>query len=487
MSQMPVVCTTCGPDFDAQFDPVSGARGTLTLNYHQEFKEQCVVYDTIVFYDGGGIIFAPHDVDGGDLAGKNKAYFDSYNVVCRKLVVIGGKEPPVNNPCRPDDPGDTYRDANVITWKDRLHAGADGQAFATAAPDGGFGPGESPFDPNTWSNQGQGDNGKKGQRGQDGAQGNAGGSGLNILGFDLGQIKEKAPTLTLVALEVEFDGAGSKLVLDWDGQSAGNGGRGQNGGAGGDGMGGRDGDTDESVWGDSCERSPGNGGNAGDGGDGGRGGNGGNGGTAGRIIVISRHANVQPGGPLFSSQVNYINGGASGGDPGDGGRGGRAAKKVGRAGKKTSECEAAHDGQAGADGTPDPLGSGGTLPGNPGAPGGHGGPPIFEVIDPPHSGTCADAIPDGSEAAPLSVASITPTTGARGATVPVSIVGTGFTAAVQVLVSGVGISVGALTVTPTLITCSFTIGAAAPQNTRDVTVRLSALQQATLTGGFTVS
>jgi hypothetical protein len=132
------------------------------------------------------------------------------------------------------------------------------------------------------------------------------------------------------------------------------------------------------------------------------------------------------------------------------------------------------------------VGSGGTVAGNPGAPGGPG-QLIYEVIDPPDSGTCADMIPDGSEAEPLSVASISPNTGARGATVAVSIVGTGFTAAAQVQLSGAGISVGALTITPTQIDCSLSIGAAAPQNARDVTVRLSALEQATLTGGFTVS
>lgn len=479
MAQMPVVCTTCRDPVNDQFDPVSGARDTLTLNSHVEFEEQCVVFDTIVFYDGGGIIFAPRIVDR-----EREVYFDNYNVVCRKLVVIGGKEPP-SNPCRPGDPGDVYRDANLITWKGRLKPAADGVPFATGAPDGGFAPGESPFDTDVWIDQGQGNQGQKGQRGHDGLPGPNGAAGRHILGFSEGQVKERPPTLSIVALEVEFDGVGSKLVVDWDGQAGGNGARGQNGGNGGSGMGGRDGSTDESVWGDSCERPPGNGGDAGDGGHGGKGGDGGQGGWGGRIVVISRPAHVAPGGALFSSQVSYVNGGAIGGNPGDGGRGGKASLKVGRPGKKTSECEAAHDGQPGQDGVPDTVGGTGAQLGAPGT-NGMPGPLGFEAIDPPGTGTCADLMPDGSEAGPLSVASIAPGNGARGATVPVAIIGTGFTAAAQVQVSGAAVTAGPLTITPTQINCSLTIGAAAPQTVRDVTVRLSALQQVTLSGAFTV-
>lgn len=484
MPQMNAVCTTCKPEVDAQFLPGTGARDTLTLNFLQHFEERCLVRDTIVLNDGGGIVFAPRKIpDDREKEGYRFEYHDDYNVICRRLVIIGGKEPPVRNPCRPDDPGVSYTGVNVITWEGRLRAAANGEPHAGSAPDGGRGPGETPFDPNVWQDLGQGSDGAKGQRGHDGAGGNPGVRGMNALNKPDNMFRERPPTLNLVALEVEYQGLGAKLFVDWDGQTAGNGGRGQNGGRGGPGMGGRDGNTEESVWGDSCERPPGNGGDAGDGGNGGRGGNGGNGGWAGHIWVISTEANVNIGGALFNAQVKYVYGGGSGGDGGDGGRGGQAGNQVGRKGRKTSECEDAQNGQPGAAGSPEPLGSGGTLSGAPGSRG-MAGQLKFEPVDPQRSGTCADLIPLGP---PLAVTSVTPASGARGTTVPVRIVGTGFTAAATVQIGGLGVSADMPTgVTGTQLDTNLTIGAAATPGARDLTVRLSAAQQATLTGGFSV-
>jgi hypothetical protein len=475
MAQMPVVCTTCSAPVNAVFDPTSGSRSSITLSSHLTVTDRCFVHDTIVFHQGGGIIFAP--------AGEKKTYHDSYSVICRRLVVIGGGQPPRGNPCGADDPGSTYKNLNVITWAGRLRAAPDGANYASSAPDGGNGPGETQFDPDEWADQGQGNNGRKGQRGHDGQKGAAGGSGMNTLGFSANQMKEIRPVLNIVALEVEFDTAGSHLIIDWDGQAAGSGGRGQNGGRGGAGMGGRDGSTDDSVWGDSCERGPGNGGDAGDGGNGGAGGDGGIGGAAGDIHVISVAANLVPGGPLFGSQVSYVNGGGQGGDPGEGGRGGKGGTQFGRAGKKSSACEEAQNGESGFDGSPEPGTTGGTTPGTAGMPGAAGPPPFFEPIDPPRTRTCADLIPPA-----LTIAGIAPATGARNTTVPVVITGVGFDSAApqQVTVSGAGITVGPLTVTPTTIQCDFVIGQLAPQNARDVTVTVGLTTSVTSTGGFTV-
>lgn len=473
MAQMPVVCTTCKDPVKAEFDPATGARTSITLTFPLFVEEQCFVRDTIELLDGGQIIFAPHKVEGD----KRSAYYTNYNVVCRKLFISGGKPPTKANPCSPDDPGRNYEGSNVITWAGRLQTAGNGADFSTPAADG------ASFDPNKWEDKGQGNDGKAGERGKDGSTGNAGGNGLNALGVT--DTREQRPTLNIVALEVEFASHDSHLVIDWNGQTAGNGGKGQNGGRGGDGMGGRDGATDESIWGDSCERPPGNGGDSGDGGNGGKGGNGGNGGNAGDIVVISLAPNLVAGGAFKNGQVHYVNGGGDGGDPGDGGRGGRPGAKVGRKGKKTSECgEADHDGQVGNPGIPDPVGTTGTVAGSPGAKGNPGHPVGWEPIAPPTTGTCADLIPS-----PLKVLSISPASGAKGTVVPVVITGVGFDAATpannQVVIGGPGITVGALTVTATTVACSLTIPNLTPASARDVTVTVGT-SSATLSGGFTV-
>ena len=466
MAQMPVVCTTCNAQIRSQFDPATGARTTRTLNSRVEVTEQCFVYDTIEFLDGGQIVFAPN---------RDGRYFDNYNVVCRKLYIQGGTAPGKLNPCGPDDPGRTYDGNNVITWLGRLKTADDGAGYASPAADG------TSYDPNKWEDKGQGNNGVSGGRGADGDKGKPGGKGTHAL--NVASVKELRPRLNVVALEVEFATAISHLTIDWNGQSGGNGGNGQNGGRGGAGMGGRDGSTDKSVWGDSCERQPGNGGNSGDGGNGGAGGDGGRGGDAGDIYVISTAANVSTGGVFKGGQFTYVNGGASGGKAGDGARGGLAGTQVGRKGRKTSECEEADNGQPGNPGLPEPLSAGGTVPGAPGATGASGNL-VFEVVEPPGSSTCADLIPTA-----LKIVSIVPNSGAKGATVPVVITGTGFDPAAalhQVQVSGLGVTTGPLTVTSTTITCDFIIGAMTLATARNVTVKVGLSNSATLPNGFTV-
>jgi hypothetical protein len=466
MAQMPVVCDTCGVPVDAQFNPATGSRDSITLNSTLLVTEQCFVRDTIEFLDGGQIVFAPT---------REGRYFSNYNVICRKLYIVGGKAPGDFNPCGPDDPGRTYDGNNVITWLGRLQTSADGAGFSGPAADG------TSHDPNTWVDQGQGNNGNAGGRGTDGAKGNAGGNGIHALGIQ--NVKEIRPVLNVVALEVEFSSPLSHLTIDWNGQTAGDGGNGQSGGRGGAGMGGRDGSTDDSVWGDSCERQPGNGGNSGDGGNGGAGGNGGRGGDAGDIYIISTAANVAPGGVFKAGQFHFINGGGSGGNPGSGARGGGPGNQVGRKGKKTSECDEADNGQPGNPGIPEPLSSGGTVPGSPGDKGKPGNL-VFEVVEPPDSHTCADKIPT-----PLKITGVAPGSGARNTTVSIVITGIGFNPAAvahQVELSGVGITVGALTVTATTISCTLTIANLAPQTARDVTVKVGLTDSTTLAGGFTV-
>jgi hypothetical protein len=73
----------------------------------------------------------------------------------------------------------------------------------------------------------------------------------------------------------------------------------------------------------------------------------------------------------------------------------------------------------------------------------------------------------------------------------VTIAGVGFAPSATVDVSGIGVTVAAVppltVVNPTQITCTLTIGGAAPKTARDVTVKNSLVNTATLTGGFTVT
>jgi hypothetical protein len=110
----------------SQFDPTTGARGTVTINSMLLVTDPCFVYDTIEFLDGGQIVFAP----------RKRTYYDNYNVICRKLYIQGGSAPKEINPCRPGDPGKTYDGNNVITWLGRLQTAADGQNYPTPAADG---------------------------------------------------------------------------------------------------------------------------------------------------------------------------------------------------------------------------------------------------------------------------------------------------------------------------------------------------------------
>ncbi|PYU64812.1 MAG: hypothetical protein DMG49_25695 [Acidobacteria bacterium] len=66
--------------------------------------------------------------------------------------------------------------------------------------------------------------------------------------------------------------------------------------------------------------------------------------------------------------------------------------------------------------------------------------------------------------------SIAPTSGVRGTSVPVTLTGTNLAGATAVNVSGTGVTVGALTMTPTTITTTFTITSTATPGARTVSV-----------------
>jgi hypothetical protein len=90
-------------------------------------------------------------------------------------------------------------------------------------------------------------------------------------------------------------------------------------------------------------------------------------------------------------------------------------------------------------------------------------------------------------AAAWALTAVTPTQGAPGAAVPVTITGSGFSAGTTLSVGGTGVTVSGVTVvSATQLTATLTIAAGAALGARDVTVT-STGGSGTLTGGFTVA
>lgn len=346
-------------------------------------KDCCFVRDEIQFINGGRLIFDP-DPDN-DANRERHGYCETYSVICRKIRVVGGGKPLDVTPCSAENPGSTYATKNVITWGHRLiqaQAGADPNPLsATAAQNFNYHA--------KWtSGKGIGDNGKNGDDGPAGIPGNSGEGGM------------PGPNFVLVCLEVEMVGVGAHLVLDWDGQVGGKGGRGQNGGDGGHGVNGRIGESDTSWPGTGCDRQPGNGGKGGNGGDGGPGGTGGAGGSGGDIAVLSTQTDLT--GVFVGGDFTYVFDGDNAGEGGSAGIGGKAGKG-GNAGFPTSECGDAADGVDGLNGQPETFGS--TLnKGAAGFPGAPGNIAFLPIVKHPVS----NLIP-----LPIGVSSVTPTTYCR--------------------------------------------------------------------------
>ena len=453
MTQMQDVCSSCDAAIGAEFGP-GGARSVVVIDSDLVVYQRCFVHDTIVFKNQGRLILGPQEKGG--------RYAERYSVVCRRLIVDGGGDPLVFQPCEPFDPTEGYKSKNLITWLDRVYTkGAAGDPFPGPAAAG-----ES-FDTDDWADLGQGNAGKDGGDGPSGATGNAGVPGAPAPG-----------RLTIVALEVEFR-RGGNLIVDWHGQNGGDGADGQDGGPGGDGMGGRDGQVDESWTGDSCGRQPGDGGDGGDGGAGGAGGPGGAGGRAGAISVVTPTINMIPGGAFVSGAISFVCGGANGGKGGRGGRGSQQFGAAGKAGKRGgSECGTANPGVKGNGADPGPA------PGGANGPAGATGALLFEAVEPPSSATCADIIP----ILPV-IASVTPAAGFQGTSVAVAIDGTGFDPTASshgVAVSGTGVGAqSVVVVSDTSMTVVLDIAGSAAVGPRDVIVQVGPYQGKRV-GGFTV-
>jgi hypothetical protein len=382
MTTLPQVCDTCNNGIKKIFDPVTGSRQSETISGDLYVPDRCFVRDEIQFSNKGRLIFIPSMKEG---------YFDEYYVICRKLIVTGGHTPGTLNPCGPDDPGTMYNGNNVITWQTRLNAAYAGfPANPAQAADG--------QDFGAWQDLGQGNDGQTGNPGNNGSINNPGNPGL------------KAPSFTLIALEVEI-GAFDHLTIDFDGQNGGEGGIGQKGGKGGKGMRGRNGQSDTTWPGTGCDRQPGNGGKGGPGGNGGKGGDGGPGGDAGNITIFSTSENISSSGPFRSGNISYVNDGGSGGAGGKGGFGGKGGKGA-LAGTPTSECDNASPGDDGDDGWP-PVEFAAGSDANKGNTGSHGAPGVLSIEE-AKPDTCAKLLPMPIEV----LSSLNPSVFCRGYSTP---------------------------------------------------------------------
>jgi hypothetical protein len=533
-----VCCNLCKTDMATQFTGGSATRTQAVISGNVFVPGPCYVADTITFVSPSALIFDPNLDQSSDRP--------EFAVICRRLIVKGGKAPVDTTPCNPGDPGSRYGNTNVITWKGRLASAPAGAPMGPPAPQ----PANSGMD------------------GMNGQNGNAGSNGSPPAGAQ----RAAAAKLALVALEVEFLSAGN-LSIDWAGQNGGDGGAGQLGGNAGSGITGNNG-SDESWPSSGCATPTGNGG------AGGNGGNGGNGGQSGQIIVISTPANIAAAGPFNDpSRVTYVTKsvGGTGGKGAHGGLGG----DPGVPGARSSSCGPGAKGTAGASqvaafGT---VGAaGGVAPGSPAA------NPVLEALT---TGDCAEPIPShlkfGANSLPQSfrrcssgsgigslslggqfldqvvsvstslaavtatiaatstdtqldlnfmiaansatglgdlvfaygfpagltqtlagainvvvcaATAIAPVFGVQGSTVAVTITGQAFdlTAAVhQVSVSGLDVTVQAgsvAVVSETTITCTLVIGPTAPKTARNVIVTAGTIAnpcQSTLTGAFTVT
>ena len=103
-------------------------------------------------------------------------------------------------------------------------------------------------------------------------------------------------------------------------------------------------------------------------------------------------------------------------------------------------------------------------------------------------GTSATLTGGFTVVAPVTVSTVAPNQGAQGASVPVTITGSGFVAGASVSVSGTGVTVSnVLLGSATQITATLGIAAGAALGARDVTVTNAGGGSVTLSGGFTVT
>jgi hypothetical protein len=149
MTELQNVCSRCNADVNAQFNTPGGLRQREIITTDLFWSQPCFVRDIIEFRDAGRLIFQTSKEVPGPEGGQ-----PNYAVICRRLIINGGNKPMTLTPCNPGDPGTRYERTNVITWDRRLHGAPNGAPPPPKPPDG-----------------------PQGVLGTDGVTGNAGSSG----------------------------------------------------------------------------------------------------------------------------------------------------------------------------------------------------------------------------------------------------------------------------------------------------------------------
>src|ERR1700677_3700633 len=121
-----VCCNLCKSDMATQFTGSSPSRTQAVISGNVFVPGPCFVADTITFVSPSALIFAP-SADRSDAQ-------TEFAVICRRLIVKGGKAPVDSTPCNPGDPGSRYGNTNLITWKGRLTSAPAGAPMGPPAP-----------------------------------------------------------------------------------------------------------------------------------------------------------------------------------------------------------------------------------------------------------------------------------------------------------------------------------------------------------------
>jgi hypothetical protein len=129
MSDLTAVCTLCSTEIGAQFTGATPTRALQTITGPPVYcTTNCYVADEIRFVSPSMLIFKPDSTsDKGNDARE-------FAVICRKLVIDGGTMPTNSSPCNPGDPGTRYGNTNLISWIGRLTSADSGAPLPPPAP-----------------------------------------------------------------------------------------------------------------------------------------------------------------------------------------------------------------------------------------------------------------------------------------------------------------------------------------------------------------
>ena len=95
------ICTDCLAKINAVFNAATGTRVVELISGQRLVTDCCFVADEIHFTGNSQLVFAPT----GGRDPREHRYCKEYFVVCRKIVIQGGRDAKDPTPCSADDPG----------------------------------------------------------------------------------------------------------------------------------------------------------------------------------------------------------------------------------------------------------------------------------------------------------------------------------------------------------------------------------------------